>query len=116
MLAAPVRRLERAEVVWQRAQERYRSTEDSHLPVEALGLSRAAQNDGATLAHALVLGRATVRRHAGNEVAAGGVHLLERAIAFLDRVPRSKPGFSPRSGIVTVAVTPEIRTSASTLS
>jgi hypothetical protein len=74
-------------VVWLQAQERHRSTDDSQLLVEALGLSRAAHHDGATLAHALGLGRATVRRQPGDNVAIGGVHLLEQAIAFLDRAP-----------------------------
>ena len=79
-----MRRLERAEVVWLLAQARPRSPRDSQSLVEgeALLLSQAAHHDDATLAHALDLGRATVRRQPGDEVAMGGVRLLEQAIAF----------------------------------
>ena len=113
MCAAPVRRVERVEVVWLQAQERHRSTQDSQLPVEALALSRAAHHNATTLAHALGLGRATLRRQPGDKVALGGVHLLERAIAFLHRVPQRGPGLLLGSVTVPLAVIPGIAESAS---
>ena len=90
--APPVIGLERAQLVWRWAQDRFHSTGPGDLLVEALGVSRAAHHDPATMAHALGLGRAKVRRDGDDPIARGGVHLLERAIAFLDRAPGGAPG------------------------
>jgi glutamate/tyrosine decarboxylase-like PLP-dependent enzyme len=82
-LLTPGRPLERAQLVWRRAQERSRSIEEYDAPAEALGLSRAAHHDAATMSHALGLGHERVRRRPDDTAARRGVRALERAIAFL---------------------------------
>jgi hypothetical protein len=56
----------------------------------ALDLLRAAHHDPATMAHALTLGRSHVRADGDDDVARGGVRILEAAIAFLGVKPNRR--------------------------
>jgi hypothetical protein len=56
---------------------------------DALSLTRAADHDPATIAHALALGRAHLRAHGRDAVARRGAGILEAAVEFLGVRPRT---------------------------
>ncbi len=79
------RRPELAERVWRRALELAQPFARNDR--FALFLSRAANHDPATMAHALTLGRTQLRAHSDDSKTLGGVTLLEAVIAHLGYVP-----------------------------
>jgi hypothetical protein len=80
---------ERAQLVWRRALKLAGPPSRHDRFGLALELLRAAHHGPATMAHALNLGRTRLHAHPEDDLARGGVAILEEAIAFLGIKPQA---------------------------